>query len=241
MLLTFQACNNLVCLLRHLLIDVLALLVVFVDVLRHVESRGEVFLNEQVNRLLAILHAARCIDARSYFEHDVAHGEFAPAKSADVDNGFQARARILVQLLQSVEGQDAVLVGDGNNICSDAHGTEVQQWDEPRERNTIVLGECLHELKAYTTATKVLEGVGIVGTLGVQNGCGIGHRLIWHMVVADDEVDTQALCIGYFVDSLDATVENNNQSHAGVACILQSLSAHAVAFVVAVGDVVIDV
>ena len=130
-LLALQPGHDLVGLFGHLFVDVLALLVVFVDVLRHVESCREVFFNQQVNRFLAVLHASRSVDAWANLEDDVAHGEFAAAESADVDDGFQSGAGTLVQLLQPVEGQNAVFVGHRHNVGGDAHCTEVEQRNQP--------------------------------------------------------------------------------------------------------------
>ena len=73
MALALQLRDDTVRLLRHLLVDVLALLVVLVDVLCLGERMREVFLHEQVYALASVLHTSRRIDARTYLEHDVAH------------------------------------------------------------------------------------------------------------------------------------------------------------------------
>ena len=87
----------------------------------------------------------------------------------------------------------------------------------------------------------MLEGIAVVWPLGIQDGCCIGHYLVWNMVITNDEFDSQRLGILNLLYGLDAAVENDDEVHAGVACVLQSLLAYAVTFVVAVGDVIINV
>ena len=126
MALAFESRHNLVGLLSHLLVDVLALLVVAVDVLGFSQSFGEVFVHEQVHTLASVLHASGGVDARSYLEDDVAHGDVSSSQSADVDDGFQSDAWVLVQGFQSVECQYSVLIGHGHNVGCYAHGAEVE-------------------------------------------------------------------------------------------------------------------
>ena len=99
----------------------------------------EVFLHEQVDALLAVLHSARGVDARANLEDYVAHGHLAPAEPANVYDGLQANRRVLVELLQAMEGEDAVLVDHGNEVGGNAHGAEVEKGNEAGERDAIVL------------------------------------------------------------------------------------------------------
>ena len=55
------------------------------------------------------------------------------------------------------------------------------------------------------------------------------------------QIDAQALGGGYFVDGLDAAVEDYEEFHIGLLGILDALTRHSVALFVAVGDVVVDV
>ena len=72
-LLALQAGDNLVGFLSHVAIDVLALLVVYVDVLCLTDGIAIVTLNEQVNGFLAVLHSSAGVDSWSDFEYDVTH------------------------------------------------------------------------------------------------------------------------------------------------------------------------
>ena len=239
--LAFQLGHNLVGLLGHLLVNVFALLVVLVDVLGFLQGQIVVFLNQQVDALFAVLHASAGIDARSDFEYDIAHRDVASAQSADVDDGLDADVRVLVELLQAVERQYAVFILHGHDVGCYAHSTEVEQGDEPREGNAIVLGKGLHELKSHAASAEMLEGVGVVFALRVENGGSRRHHLVGDVVVANDEVDAKTLGIGYFVDCLDTAIENDNEFHTGFLGKVYSFLAHAISLVIAVGDIVVDV
>ena len=78
MLLVFKFRHDKVCFLRHLLVDVLPLLVVTVYLARLEQGSLEVALHKQVNSFLTVLHSSGGIYPRSYFEHYVAHG-YLPA------------------------------------------------------------------------------------------------------------------------------------------------------------------
>ena len=239
MFLAFQTRDDLVGIFGHVLVDVLALLVVLIDMLGLAQCLVNVFLHEQVHAFLTVLHTSGGIDARSNLEDDVAHRDVAAAESTDVDDGFQAHTGILIENLQSVESENAVLINHRYHIGGNAHGAEVQQRNKPGEGNTIVLGKSLHKLEAHTATTELLERIGIVVALGVKNGhCG-RHLLVGYMVVADDEVNTQRLGIGNFLDCLDATVKDDHQFHTCPMGIVQPFATDAVALIVAIRDIIV--
>ena len=107
-------------------------------------------------------------------------------------------------------GQNAVLVDYRHDVSRDRHCHEVEQRDEMRERNTVVLGKSLHELEAHSTAAQVLEGVGVVLPLGVKDSYCRRHHVVGYVMVTDNKVDAQLFCIGNFLDGLDTTIEDNN-------------------------------
>ena len=67
-----QCLDDTVCLFGHGLIQVLALLVVLVNLLSQFLGSFLIFLDKQGHRFIARLHSARCIDTRPYLEDDVA-------------------------------------------------------------------------------------------------------------------------------------------------------------------------
>ena len=148
--------------------------------------------------------------------------------SPHVHDGLEADAGVLVELLQSVESQDAVLVHHGHEVCCDAHGTEVEQRDEAREGNAVVLGKGLHKLESHAAATELLERVGVVRPLRVERRHGTRQFVVRHVVVTDDEVNAQLLGVCYLFHSLDATVEDDDEFHPRLLRILQSFVADAI-------------
>ena len=67
------------------------------------------------------------------------------------------------------------------------------------------------------------------------------QHLVGHVVVADDEVDAFLPGISNFVYGLDAAVQHDDELHARLHGVVHSFVRHPVAFVVAVGDVIVDV
>ena len=240
-LLAFQPLHDEVGFLRHLLVYVLPLFVVFVDVFRLVERHAEVLLHKQVHTLPSVLHPARSIDARADLEYDVAHRERPSVESADVDDSLQSHVWVLVELFQSVVCQYPVLSRHGHDVCRNAHRTEVEQRYEPCKRNAVVLGESLHELESHSASAQMLEGVFVVGPLWVEDGGSRRHLVVRHMMVADDEVDADALGVLYFSYRLDSAVENDNQAYSCLPGVFDALAAHPISLVVAVGNVVVDI
>ena len=125
-LLTLEFRNNLVGLLGHLLVDILTLLIVFVDQIRFCQRLVEVAFYQQVNGFGTVLHTSGGVDTWSDLEHDIAHRDLTASQSADLNDGFQSYRRVGVKLFQSVEGQDAVLAHDGYDICGNADCAEIE-------------------------------------------------------------------------------------------------------------------
>ena len=121
-----QVSYNLVGLLGHGLVQVLACLVVLVDLSGFLQGKREIFFSKQVNSFFPVLDTSGGIDAGTYFEYNVTDGDVLVRQSADINDCFQAYAGITVQLLQTVVGENAVLTHDRYNIRCDTDGTEVQ-------------------------------------------------------------------------------------------------------------------
>ena len=241
MILVHQAFHDLVRLFGHLLVHVFALLVVFIDEMSLRESLRKVTLHEQVHSLRTVLHTSRGINAGADLEDDIVHRDLASRQSADVHDGLQTHRRRSVQQFKSVVGEDAVFSQDGHDICGDAHGTELEQGDEPREGYAVVLGEGLHELETYATAAEMLEGVGGVLALRIEDRHRIRQFIIRHMMVADDEVDTQLFRIGNLSDGLDTAVEYDNEFDTFFCCIVHCLDTDTIALLITVGDIVFNI
>ena len=112
----------------------------------------------------------------------------------------------MVQLFESVISQNAVFFYYRNDVRRNAHGAEVEQLHEFVELDTVANGESLHQLETYAAAAQMVVRVVVVGALWIQNGNGGRQHCIGHMVIADNEVDTQILGVSNFLNSLDTTV-----------------------------------
>ena len=77
--------------------------------------------------------------------------------------------------------------------------------------------------------------------LGVEDGGGRRQGLVGEMVVADDDIDALVAGVAHFLHGLDAAVQGDDQGVAVLVSPVDALVGDAVALVVAVGYVVLDV
>ena len=87
----------------------------------------------------------------------------------------------------------------------------------------------------------MLEGEGIVFPLRVQNSHGRRHYLVGHVVVADNKINAPTLGIGYFIDSLDTAIEDDNQFNTCLVSKVNSFLADTISLIIAVGDIVVNI
>ena len=238
-----QACaglDHLQGFLGDLAVDVLALVVVLVDLLADQHRRAGVRGLEELHGQPAGLHAPGSVDARADLEDDVVDGDVAGLEVGQGDHGGEALAGVLVELLEAEVRQHAVLPHHGHEVGGDADHQQVQQRDQGLEGDAEPLGIGLHELEAHATPGQVVEGIVAVLALGVQHRHGGGQRLAREMVVADDDLQPLAAGVLHLVDGLDAAVQGDDEPETAVGGPVDALVGHAVALVVAVGDVEVD-
>jgi len=160
------------------------------------------------------LDTTRCVDSWANLEDNVTHGEFLVLflDVADVNDAFQPNAGAVVQLLESVVGQDAVFSTDGYNIGGNAHCNQVEQRLEVLVKiDVVVLGKGLHELKAHTTTRELVVGIGVVGALGIEHSNSIRQGVVRYVVITNDEVNAFGLGVLDFLNGFDAAVQGNDQ------------------------------
>ena len=87
----------------------------------------------------------------------------------------------------------------------------------------------------------MFERIAVVGTLRIEYRHGFWQRLIGHVVVADDKVDAERLSVCHFLHGLYSAVEYYNELYPVLIGVVDALFTHAVTFVIAVGNVVLDV
>ena len=93
-----KALHDAVRLVCHLLVQVLALVIVGVDLQGHAVCTVRVALHEQRHGLATVLYAAAGIDARTYLEDDIVHRHLAFTEAANLDNGLQAHTGVGINL-----------------------------------------------------------------------------------------------------------------------------------------------
>ena len=123
----------------------------------------------------------------------------------------------MVYLTQTMVGKYAVFAHNRHDVRGDAHRYEIKVGDELAELYAVVFGEGLHQLESYAAAREVRVGVVGAYKLGVEYGHSWWELLILHVMVAHDEVDTQALGIGDFFHCFYTAVEHDDQAD---SCLL---------------------
>ena len=121
----------------------------------------------------------------------------------------------MIYLFDAMKGKYSVFADDGNQIGCNADRHKIEQRIELVGRNAVVHCKSLHELEAYATTREMRTGLGGVGTLGIQYGYGTREFLIGHMMVADNEVDTQRLGIGNLLNGFYSAIENDDKLNVG--------------------------
>ena len=94
-----QIGHNLIGLFGHGFVQVLAGLVVLIDLSGFLQSKGEIFFSKQVNGFFSVLNTSGGIDTGTYFEYNVTDSDILVRQSAYINDGFQSYTGIAVQLL----------------------------------------------------------------------------------------------------------------------------------------------
>ena len=91
-----QMSNNLISLFCHTFIQVFSGFIVLVDLSRFLQGSGKILFCQQVYCFFTILDSSWGIDTRTYFEYNIADGDFTLGKSANIDNRFHPDTGITV-------------------------------------------------------------------------------------------------------------------------------------------------
>ena len=137
--------------------------------------------------------------------------------------------------------QHPVLAGDGHDVRRRGKGDEVEVGEGLLGRAAETREDGLRELERDAAAAQLLERIRTAGTLGVEDGHGVGQRLFGGMVIADDEVDSPCsyrLGLGH---GRDAAVERDDEPGADRGGMCDAGFAEAIAVLDAVRDEVFGI
>ena len=165
---------------------------------------------------------------------------FAAIDVGMLKDGFDARTRFLVELLQAEISQHTVFACDGNDVGGNAHGQKVDEVIHLFNSAQAFHREGGNQFETHTTTRELVVGISAVGTFGIENSHSIGDDIAGTMVVADDEINAALVGIVDTLVGLDATVQGNDQLETIFGCIVNAFEGNAVSFFVAVGDVELD-
>ena len=136
--------------------------------------------------------------------------------------------------------QNSVLPHHGHQVRSYAHHQKVEQGHQGLERHSVSLRIRLHHLESHAAAGEVIERIVAILPFRVKHRCRRRQGILREVVVADDHIYTLAARILHLVNGLDAAVQGDYQAHTVLKGVVYALEGHSVTFVVAVGNVEID-
>ena len=155
----------------------------------------------------------------------------------EIYHGLQADARLLIQALQPEMREHPVLPYHRNQVGRDTHDQQVQKREERLERQAVFLRVGLNQLEPDAAAGKIVERIGAILAFRIQHRRCRRNFFLRKMMIANDKVNAFVLGIFYFIDSLDAAVEGDNQCEAVVRSPVDTFFGYAIAFVVTVRNI----
>ena len=207
-------------LVRHRLLDVLALDVVPVDGHRRRARLLAVVGEDEAQGLRAGRDAPRGVDARAEEEAEVARGVAHDAARRGLEEKLlESDGREAVEAREGLRDEDAVLPEQRHDV---RHRGEPREDEErPRERRPGVepfrarlRGERVREEERDARAAEVFEPLGM-RDLGVDDDA-VRQRLARKMVVGDDDLDAARPERGDRLDGVDSVVDRHDEPDAGV-------------------------
>ena len=106
---------------------------------------------------------------------------------------------------------DSVLADHRNDVGSYRHCDEIEHALKVVRSQTVGYGKCLHELIAHATSRQVRARISRALKLWIKDSHGGRKRLVGHMMVTDDKIDTHAPGIFDFISRLDSAIKNDDE------------------------------
>ncbi len=223
----------------------LAHLVERFEVLGEVHRAFTATRREQLHRDDGLAEPAHRVEAWREAEADIPRLHPRPedhlrglAQGREADRGFRGEAR------QSIANEDAIFVGERNDIGDDAEGDEsggVEEHFPEGGRDflaaALAYGERPGELEGDARAAQQAEGVRRARQARMDEDIG-GRQFVLHLVViGDDEFHAQPPGFVGFCDAGDAAIDGNHHTRAARRDLAQRVAVEAVALVESAGDV----
>ena len=124
--------------------------------------------------------------------------------------------------VQALRDENAVVLVELHDVGDGAEGDEVRQSVKPRLRRR---GEDSappqfgskrkKHVVHHAAARERLALKGAVPKIGVHDAVGVGQRFRGQVVVGDEDLEPQGLCVRHAFDARDAVVHRHNEVGAG--------------------------
>ncbi len=136
-------------------VELLAVLIVAVDLLPFFVRFGGVAGHKQIHGLTSALHASGGVDAGADLEDHVGDGDLTPAQTADAYYRSESEVGIGVETAQAVIGHDTVFVDHRHDVGGNADSHQVEHPFEFGSGDAVGNREGLHELVAHSASRQV--------------------------------------------------------------------------------------
>ena len=181
--------------------------------------------HQKIHCLTSALHTPRGVDARTDLEDDIADSDILICELTEAYDAAQTEVGIRVQPLQTVIGHDTVFIYNRHNVGRDAHRTQIEQ----RLKlimicQAIASCESLHKLEAHTATRQMAAWISRPRHLRIKNSHSIRQRVIRHMMVTDNEIDTLLLSISYLLNRLNAAIKHDDKFHIILSRIIDAFA-----------------
>lgn len=228
----------------HLVLQVAAFLVLFIEEFSENLGFLRVFGNEELKSDIGIINAANRVDAGTELESDVASCEFSAGviEVTDPQEGLDALFEATFEGGETVPGDDPVVIAQRHDIGNGAHYGEIKKVpgvDLALDAEVFAKASAKEECDSGPGHFRSFAVV--IAPFGVDDGFGRGQYFGRFVVVGDDNTHPEFISgFDLFVSSCSAVACEDDVGSFGMGAA-DGVDVDAVAFGLSVGDVADDV
>ncbi len=146
-----------------------------------------------------------------------------------------------IEPLQAARYQGSILTLQGSQVSHGAQGHQVEQPIDSQVGATIklILTLCqrLGQLEGQPHTSQLFERIVASWLVGVDGSHGGGDVVTYEVVIGDDHIQAQPVCVGHLLHRPDATIDRQHHTHAFLSKLGESALIQTIAFVETVGNV----
>ena len=138
---------------------------------------------------------------------------------------------------KAVLHQHAVLAPEGDDVADGADSGEVGIVLEQAVDVRVLAFDGLYQLEGNADSRQLLELAGTVGTVQVDDRCGVGQDIRNGVVIGDDGIYAEGFGVCDLIDGGNAVVDGHDELHPAGVELGHGVAVHPVALGLTRGDV----